>query len=345
MNHRLRRVQAVLLVVTLAVVFNELMIMPGRDEEANAVQDSAPGRRGLMGRGPNVGASSLQATSQLMDMIRARPQTEVDKEAIRAKRKRLRTRNKIEDTQLQWKAAVPGEQQPGIIQAAFKRRMDADVEMGGNYAGTNSSKNVVRGYDVDSALLAARAFHDQLLFFIYDSSTDDFVVLHNQPECTNGCKRAYMIAPILARALRINFPKRFRGSESEDFLFLFSVGDMPRLRRPCLFDGHCKSDRWSPVLQFGSKLSNVEITPTVIAMPQSPRPNLPCFEEFQMTGKVCSDLVPRRGGGGRQVGMDSGRTGAQFQQGLVFGDQIGMASGSGGYWDELVPQVVSLHYY
>ena len=340
MNHRLRRLLAVFLLVALTVVFNELII-PGRD--LLAVDDLAPGRRGLMGRGPNADSSSLQATAQLMGMmrtttdLRTRPQqnSEVDREAIRAKRKRMRTRNRVEDTQLQ-------ELLPGV----FKRRIvDAEAEeVGGNYAGYNNSK-AVRGYDVDSALLAERAFHDQLLFFVYDSLTDDFVVLHNQPECTNGCKRAYMIAPILARALRINFPKRFRGSESEDFLFLFSVGDMPRLRRPCLFDGHCKSDRWSPVLQFGSKLSNVEITPTVIAMPQSPRPNLPCFEEFQMTGKVCSDLIPRRGGGGRQVGMDSGRTGAQFQQGLVFGDQIGMASGSGGYWDELVPQVVSLHYY
>lgn len=147
----------------------------------------------------------------------------------------------------------------------------------------------------------------------------------------------------LARALRINFPKRFRGSESEDFLFLFSVGDMPRLRRPCLSEdsNYCKSEKWSPILQFGSKLSDSEITPTVIAMPQSPRPNLPCFDEFQMTGQVCSDLLPRRDRVNRQVGMDPNRTGAHFQQGLVFGDEMGLAGGSDEYWDKLIPQVVS----
>ena len=153
----------------------------------------------------------------------------------------------------------------------------------------------VTSYDIDSAILAVRAFHKEMLFFVYDSATDDFVIVHNKPSCDGGCKRAYAIAPVISYALRKNYPQRFQGSKSGDLLFLISVGDMPRVRRPCLFEEnkYCKSENWAPILQFGSVLVDTKYMPSVIPMPQSPRPHIPCVDEYQSSGTICQDLLPR----------------------------------------------------
>lgn len=154
----------------------------------------------------------------------------------------------------------------------------------------------VSNYDVDSAILTSRAFQRELLWFVYDSATDDFVIIHTLNECDYGCKRAYVIAPFLARALRTNYPERFQGRASGDLFFLISVGDMPRVRRPCLFESskYCKSSEWAPVLQFGSVMADPRYMPSVIGMPMSPRPHVPCFDEWMTTGEVCNDLRPRK---------------------------------------------------
>ncbi|KAL7527229.1 hypothetical protein ACHAXR_001857, partial [Thalassiosira sp. AJA248-18] len=210
-------------------------------------------------------------------------------------------------------------------------------------------------YNIDDALLAAKAFQRELLFFVYDSATDDFVVLHNQPTCEWGCKRAYIIAPVLSYALRKNYPQRFQGGKSGDLVFLMSVGDMPRIRRPCLFEKsqYCKSNKWAPILQFGSVLADPVYMPSAIAMPQSPRPHIPCFGEFQNTGKVCQDLQPRVMNAASNAAAVGGshdlKTGQHFQHGLVFGKELGLLgdddtdennSKADSYWDDLIPQLV-----
>jgi len=204
-------------------------------------------------------------------------------------------------------------------------------------------------FDIDSALLAVRAFHYQILFFVYDSATDDFVVLHNLPTCDFGCQRAYIIAPVLAAALRMNYPSRFRGKDSGDLVFLLSTGDMPRIRRPCLFEEnkYCKSDQWAPILQFGSILADPKYMPSVIAMPPSPRPHIPCFREFQMTGQVCKDLQPRTfdvDDNNRALSVENPeenlKMGKHFQHGLVFGQEMDLLNPPDSYWDNLTPQII-----
>jgi len=212
----------------------------------------------------------------------------------------------------------------------------------------------VTSYDIDSTLLAARMFQRELLFFVYDSATDDFVVMHNTPKCNWGCKRVYIIAPVLAAALRKNYPTRFQGAESGDLVFLLSTGDMPRIRRPCLFEtegkGYCKSTNWAPILQFGSILVDSKYMPSVIAMPQSPRPHIPCISEYQSSGKICQDLQPRVAIEGPQdvipqgqdVPQDSQAAGVEamgkhFQDGLVYAENIITQPN---YWDNLIPQVI-----
>ncbi|KAL7531968.1 hypothetical protein ACHAWF_003976 [Thalassiosira exigua] len=230
--------------------------------------------------------------------------------------------------------------------------VDLDPDVAARVKATASKLDVpklrrhdVTSYDVDAALLAERAFHRELLFFVYDSATDDFVAMHNLPTCDWGCKRAYIVAPFLARALRKNYPERFQGAESGDLVFLLSVGDMPRIRRPCLFEEnkHCKSEHWAPVLQFGSVLADPAYMPTAIAMPQSPRPHVPCFAEFQDTGSVCQDLRPRsidrRELAAPSNGDEDLKTGQHFHHGLVFGKEMGLLD-EPDYWDDLIPQVI-----
>ena len=204
----------------------------------------------------------------------------------------------------------------------------------------------VSPYDVDSALLANRAFHRELLFFVYDSRTDDFVVLHNLATCDWGCKRAYVVAPVLAYALRKNYPARFQGKQSKDMMFLLSMGDTPRVRRQCIFEEnkYCKSDKWAPILQFGSVMSDPMYMPTAIPMPQSPRPHIPCIDEYQTTGNVCQDLRPQvadvtsKASAAAADGDKVLQSGKHFKHGLVFGKEFGLLRPN--YWDNLVPQVI-----
>ncbi|EED91382.1 predicted protein, partial [Thalassiosira pseudonana CCMP1335] len=191
-------------------------------------------------------------------------------------------------------------------------------------------------YNIDNAILAIKAFRYQAFFFLYDSSTDAFIVIHNAEKCINGCQRIYRVAATVAFALRYNFPDRFRSGQ-EELIFLMSTGDAPRLRGPCLLEQrrYCKSDEFAPILQFGSVYADGKMMPSMIAMPQPVRPHLPCFEEWQLTimldgtngngagvGKVCQDLQPR---GNANVG--------KIHDGLVF-NALGLT------WDDLIPQII-----
>ena len=241
-------------------------------------------------------------------------------------------------------------------------------EMASSISTTANKENIppperqvnVTSYDIDSAILAVRAFHKEILFFVYDSATDDFVIVHNKPSCDGGCKSTYAIAPVVSYALRKNYPQRFQGSKSGDLLFLISVGDMPRVRRPCLFEEnkYCKSENWAPILQFGSVLVDTKYMPSVIPMPQSPRPHIPCVDEYQSSGKICQDLLPRviidasaattnqddnmnneggEGHSGRTTIDPIESTGQHFKHGLVYGEE---ETSNPNYWDDLIPQVI-----
>ncbi len=222
--------------------------------------------------------------------------------------------------------------------------------------------NPLHPYSVDHAMLAIKAFRYQAFYFVYDAQSDEFVVIHNVKTCDHGCVRIFRIAPMVAFALRLNFPERFQGLQqlqrqrrqqqqydnidpnddnyandgSSDLVFIVSTGDIPRLRQPCVLQhNHCHSEQFAPILQFGSVYSDESFFPSMIAMPQPVRPHTPCFEEWHHKGTVCKDLQPmamhplenaddNAGGGG----------GGTFKDGLVFGDQLGLS------WDRLIPQVI-----
>eukprot|EP00581_Thalassiosira_minuscula_P014683 CAMPEP_0183717658 /NCGR_PEP_ID=MMETSP0737-20130205/11210_1 /TAXON_ID=385413 /ORGANISM="Thalassiosira miniscula, Strain CCMP1093" /LENGTH=608 /DNA_ID=CAMNT_0025947135 /DNA_START=175 /DNA_END=2001 /DNA_ORIENTATION=+ len=191
----------------------------------------------------------------------------------------------------------------------------------------------VKPYNIDNALLTVNAFRYQLFFFVYDSATDKFVVVHNVKGCDRGCARIFRVASITALALRKHFPARFKGPESDDFVVMMSTGDAPRMHQRCLLfaPDYCESADFAPILQFGSVFTDTNIFPSMIAMPLPVRPHIPCFDEWQVTGgtHVCQDLQPK---------IDI--TDNEISSGMIFGDQLGLVDPDGKYWDKLVPQVV-----
>lgn len=220
------------------------------------------------------------------------------------------------------------------------------------------------------------SFRYQGFIFTYSSSTNDFTIIHATPTCDLGCVRIYRIASIVAYALRKNFPLRFPldvgedgggtikfvsgengiiannnvnaaaaggGGGGGDLAFTISTGDVPRIHQYCLdaSTNYCSSHTFGPILQFGSIFTNMEYLPSMIAMPQPVRPHMPCFDEWQLHGRVCNDLQPAQynpNGGGDFNGISS------FASGLVFGKELGIVDDSPNsntnYWNELIPQII-----
>jgi len=181
-----------------------------------------------------------------------------------------------------------------------------------------SSPSTIKPYTIENAILAANGFRDTLFFFVYDASSDTFVVVHNIPGCTFGCHRIYRVASVVSSALRKNFPERFQGEQ--DLVLMLSCGDAPRIKRQCMSsekNNYCGNADFAPILQFGSVFVDTNYSPTMIAMPQPVRPHLPCFDEWQASdfGKlkgVCQDIQP----------------------------PIYDVTSNQDYWDNLVPQVI-----
>ena len=236
----------------------------------------------------------------------------------------------------------------------------------------------IQPYNIYNILETLKAFRYQGFFFIYDSTTNEFVIIHATPTCDLGCVRIYRIASILAYALRKNFPERFPLSSSPsdqvndvatfgsgggsggrtasnnnnnnsngDLVFVISTGDVPRIHHYCLSPStnYCSSTNFGPILQFGSIFVNSDYMPSMIAMPQPVRPHMPCFDEWQLHGRVCNDLQPAQvtptvGGDPRgNSGGEEFRGIASFAGGLVFGQELGLIS-KPTYWNDLIPQII-----
>ena len=216
----------------------------------------------------------------------------------------------------------------------------------------------IKPYNINNTLQALKAFRYQGFFFIYDSSANEFVIVHATPTCDLGCVRIYRIASIIAFALRKNFPERFpsledndgtngvnTGSTTGDLVFAISTGDVPRIHSYCLSPdtNYCSSPDFGPILQFGSVFVNTEYMPTMIAMPQPVRPHMPCFDEWQLLGQVCTGLQPAQVAPANDPSGDDGGeefTGLQsFASGLVFGQELGLIA-KPDYWNELIPQII-----
>mmetsp|Transcript_28371 Transcript_28371/g.51816 ORF Transcript_28371/g.51816 Transcript_28371/m.51816 type:complete len:733 (+) Transcript_28371:106-2304(+) len=189
-------------------------------------------------------------------------------------------------------------------------------------------------YNINNALATTQSFRYTLFFFIYDSKTDKFVIVHNIPGCDHGCLRIFRIASAIGVALRKNFPNWFaKGApDQKDFVVMMSCGDSPRVKRECYQHQCGDTGGYGPILQFGSVFVDPGYFPSMIAMPLPVRPHMPCFEEWQLTegaNGACQDLKPKT-----DFTVDNGIKG-----GMVFGQELGMLDDPD-YWDKLIPQLI-----
>jgi hypothetical protein len=255
----------------------------------------------------------------------------------------LRAGVAVRDVGAEFASAAPVD--PAAAAARNGEAPRPDSLVGGGGGGVPPAS--IPPYDVDDAILSAAAFRYTYFFFVYDSASDVFHVVHNVPSCDYGCARIHRLARSLSYALRANFPDRIRRSPNgeNDLVMMLSCGDSPRVKVQCLSpQDPCGGATLPPVLQFGSVFR--EHFPSMIAMPLPVRPHMPCFDEWQEGGTLCLDLQPT---GADPPPSNGASMGAEkllndIKGGMPFGEELGIISSDRGddssYWDALVPQVI-----
>ena len=202
------------------------------------------------------------------------------------------------------------------------------------------SERKVTPYSTKEIAATLPHFTRELLLVMYDSGSDDFVVLlpglagGPPPKCDAGCAKIGIIMQAIVSAFRNRHSHRFQGREGEssstDLLFLVSTADTPRLTRECLArPGDCQRRKaFAPILHFGSGFSDQTILPTLITMPPPLRMHLRCMAEWQARHEVCEYLLPKT------IAADGRET-----QGVVFG-KVTEEGEEGIVWEDLINQVV-----
>lgn len=150
----------------------------------------------------------------------------------------------------------------------------------------------ISSYNLSNVLTSLDAFRSQLnqfvYLFIYHPPTDEFIVVEGK-ESSNGPtrNRIRIIAPVIARALRLNFPKRFPSQHE----FAMVIGTTDWLEFSCKGEIKAKAAKgkdvdnckgaFAPVMQFGSVYKNNTTSMPVIAMPMHDEQHLPCYDIWQ----------------------------------------------------------------
>eukprot|EP00571_Detonula_confervacea_P016931 CAMPEP_0172303258 /NCGR_PEP_ID=MMETSP1058-20130122/4817_1 /TAXON_ID=83371 /ORGANISM="Detonula confervacea, Strain CCMP 353" /LENGTH=589 /DNA_ID=CAMNT_0013014003 /DNA_START=219 /DNA_END=1986 /DNA_ORIENTATION=+ len=210
----------------------------------------------------------------------------------------------------------------------------------------------MRHYSAKEIKATIPHFKRELLLVMYASETDEFIVLvpglHDgrTPKCEAGCLRIESIMHAILYAFRNRYPRRFEpqgpSNDGQDFLFLVSTGDSPRLSQECLArPGGCgRRKAFAPILHFGSGFSDDTILPSLITMPPTSKMHLHCMAEWMIRHEVCEFLMPKRK---KKDGSES------ETDGIVFGEHINynmngakrIGDKKGGLvWEDLIPQVV-----
>lgn len=185
-------------------------------------------------------------------------------------------------------------------------------------------------YSLADTFSTLEAFRCNAFLFLYNPPTDEFIAISNgSPK--NNLNRIRIISPIIARALRLNFPHRF--PSKHEFAVVLSTGDMPQLKSHCLGSQSCGG---SAVLQFGSVYRDEKISPMpIISMPMHIVPHLPCFDSWQwnffvnQTKRVCKYLLPHPK---TQEGARTSKDESLLIHGLYIDEDTA--------WEHLIPQIV-----
>jgi hypothetical protein len=192
-------------------------------------------------------------------------------------------------------------------------------------------------YNLDNIIITSESFNRELFVLYYDPQEDEFQVYVDEKRDPYQSKtfshvwsRLKTVMPILTYALRNHFPDRFLGVH--EFIAYVSTGDVIKLMCKCVVGDerpNCQSDKFAPILQFGSVYKDPTILPTLVTMPVWQ--HLPCFEEWQKNGRICRDLKLQREVAGMLGGEES------LVRGSARGESKQMHFSE---WDALIPTLI-----
>lgn len=150
-----------------------------------------------------------------------------------------------------------------------------------------TSGDIVKPYNqfaIEKAAPLLNSFSPRLLVFngenfVFYNLKHNSTIYHEAHDFNN---RPVMIIPLLAHALKTQFPGRFAKGQPP-FQLLFTESDS--LRTDCVNDDSidCETDKWPPILVFGSLMKDAARTfPTAKLMPVPPF--CECLYKFILKG-------------------------------------------------------------
>lgn len=179
--------------------------------------------------------------------------------------------------------------------AAALAANNTDVEIGRNLIQDTidtSSSYQVQNYTLLDALDESRLFESTFCILLYDPITDKFLILHSRDNrWKTADRKLWKAIRSFTYLLRKVFPHRFT-PESNELVIPIGGGDYPQVRK----DKIPHTNGVAPLLMFGSVFRDIDMYPSMIAMPMPDSHHLDCFASWATwsntdSPRVCTELT------------------------------------------------------
>jgi len=154
-----------------------------------------------------------------------------------------------------------------------------------------SSSYQIQNYTLLDALDESRVFESTFCILLYDPITDKFLILHSRDNrWKTADRKLWKAIRNFTYLLRKVFPQRFT-PESNELVIPIGGGDYPQVRK----DKIPHTNGVAPLLMFGSVFRDIEMYPSMIAMPMPDSEHLDCFASWATWSntdnpRVCTEL-------------------------------------------------------
>ena len=179
--------------------------------------------------------------------------------------------------------------------AAALAANDTDAEIGRSLIQDTidkSSSYQIQNYTLLDALDESRVFESTFCILLYDPTTDKFLILHSRDNrWKTADRKLWKTIRSFTYLLRQIFPHRFT-PESEELVIPIGGGDYPQVRK----DKIPHTNGIAPLLMFGSVFRDIDMYPSMIAMPMPDAHHLDCFASWATWSntdnpRVCREIT------------------------------------------------------
>jgi len=181
-------------------------------------------------------------------------------------------------------------------EAAALAANSTDVEIGRSLIqdtiDTSSSSYQIQNFTLTDALGESRVFESTFCILLYDPLTDKFLILHSRDNrWKTADRKLFKAIRSFTYILRKVFPQRFT-PESEELVIPIGGGDYPQVRK----DKIPHTNGIAPLLMFGSVFRDIDMYPSMIAMPMPDSEHLDCFASWATWSntdnpRVCREIT------------------------------------------------------